>query len=786
MNTRKTSRFTKQRRARARVRKTQSRLANSRLGQSKFGQFVGGRVAWFRGLSWKQKTALIGGPILAFLIIVPIATYIYFANDIKDQERLMNRNNTGVVFLDREGEAFYSIGTAEERNLVPLDEISDTLENALIATEDQEFYEHSGFNIFAIGRAAITGYGGGSTISQQLAKNTLLSKERSYLRKYQELFISIAIEQNYTKDEILTMYLNSVYYGENSFGIEDAAETYYDKTPAELNLAESAMLIGILPAPSAYSPISGNPEYAKQRQTTVLNRMKDEGYITDAEYTNALNQKLSYAEQDDNESIAPHFVEMVTQQLSEEYGYEQVMRSGYRVQTTLDSELQRQMNDNIENHISFIEGNGGSNASGVAIDPATGEIRALAGSVDYANDDFGKVNMVTTARQPGSSFKPIYYAAAMAEGKITPATTYVDEPININGFSPRNADGGFRGQVTVRDALNQSLNIPSVKVMQDYGVENSVNAARQLGIDTIQSENNYGLALSLGAAEATLLDMTNAYAAFANQGKQYSPIYVKSIDDKLGNEIFTAEQDTSQAISQGGAFLISDVLSDASARAPIFGSSLNVPGRTVAVKTGTTDENRDAWTIGYTPSLAVGIWVGNNDNEPMLNGGSGMAGPIWLNTMAQGLSGTADEQFSRPSSVVERSTCLSNYGIATNDIREGTYREFYLSSALPTKTCTPEEPEPIEVCRLRDQEVVEIDEDDYDEDRYSHDLSDCEDEPETIEVCDTATGEVITINEDEFDPELHSRNINNCQPPEEEEPDPSDSGLPVEPPEDNQ
>lgn len=784
MNPRKPSKFTRQRRARARVRRTQSRLANSKLGQSRVGQFVGGRVAWFRGLSWKQKTALIAGPIVAFLILVPIATYIYYANDIKDQERLMNRNNTGVVFLDREGESFFSIGRAEERELVPLDDIADHLEDALIATEDQEFYEHNGFSILSIGRAALTGYGGGSTISQQLAKNTLLSNERSYLRKYQELFISIAIEQNYTKDEILTMYLNSVYYGENAFGIEDAAETYYDKTPAELTLAESAMLVGLLPAPSAYSPISGNQEYAKERQATVLSRMLSEGYITEAEQRNAVNEEIAYAEQEDAESIAPHFVEMVTEQLAEEYGYEQVMRSGYRVQTTLDSELQRQMNQNVENHLAFIEGNGGSNASGVAIDPNTGEIRALVGSVDYTNDDFGKVNMVTSARQPGSSFKPIYYAAALAEGKITPATTYQDEPINLAGYSPRNADGRFRGEVTVREALNQSLNIPSVKVMQDYGIENSVNAARQLGIDTIEQSNNYGLSLSLGAAEATLLDMTNAYAAFANQGEQHSPIYVKTIDDKLGNEIFSAEQDTSQAISQGGAFLISDILSDASARTPIFGSSLNVPNKTVAVKTGTTDDNRDAWTIGYTPSLAIGVWVGNNDNEAMLNGGSGMAGPIWLNTMADGLSDSADEQFERPEGVVQRSTCLSNYGIATNDIREGTYQEYYLASALPTKTCTPEEPKPIEVCRLRDEEVVEIDEKDFDDERYSRDLEDCEEEePATIEVCETETGEVITINEEDFDPAIHSRNTQNCAPPE-EEPEPTEPTPPVEPPED--
>ncbi len=749
---------------------------------SRMKSSVGQRFGWFTKLSTKKKIAVIATPILAFLIIVPIATYIYYANDIKDQERLMNRNNTGIVLLDKDGEAFYSIGRAEERTLVPLADIADTVEDALIATEDKDFYEHSGFNPLSIIRAAVTGYGGGSTISQQLAKNTLLSSERSLFRKYQELFISIAIEQNYTKDEILTMYLNSVYYGENAFGIEDAAETYFGKKPADLNLAESAMLVGVLPAPSAYSPISGNKEYAKERQTTVLTRMKDNNYITEAQKRSALNAKLAYAEQDDTDSIAPHLVEMVIAQLSEEHGYETVMRSGFRVETTLDSTLQKQLNDNVKGHVPFITANGGSNTSAVAIDPNTGRVLALAGSADYTNEKWGKVNMVTTARQPGSSFKPIYYAAALAAGKITPATVYKDEPINLGGWQPRNADGAFRGDVTVRSAISQSLNIPSVKVMEDYGVEASVNAARQLGIDTIDPGKNYGLSLSLGAAEATLMDMTNAYAAFANEGQQFTPTIVTKVEDKMGKELSRASSDGKRVISEGGAFLISDILSDNSARSPIFGSSLTVPGRTVAVKTGTTDEARDAWTIGYSPNLAIGVWVGNNDNEPMLNGGASMAGPIWRETMTAALSGKADERFTPPASVVERSTCRSNHGIATNDVKEGTYREYYLSSALPTKTCTPEEPKPIKVCRLSDKEIVEIDEEDFKSSQYSKDLADCEDEPVTIEVCELASGEVVTIDEEEFDSELHSRDTTNCAPPEETDPtDPGEPGDPTDP-----
>lgn len=767
-----------------RIRNGRYTKPGSRFGRLRSG--LGRRFVWFNRLSRKQKVALIAGPIAAFLILVPLGTYIYYLNDIKDQERLMNRNNTGVVFKDKDGEVFYSVGRAEHRNMIPLDDISDHMKDALIAAEDRDFYNHRGFNPFSIVRAAVTNYGGGSTITQQLAKNTLLSSDRSYIRKYQELFISMAIEQNYTKDEILEMYLNSVYYGENAFGIEDAAQTYFNKTPAELSLAESAMLVGVLPAPSAYSPISGNRDYAKERQSTVLSRMAANGYITSAEQSAAADATLTYAPREAIAGKAPHFVEMVMKQLNDQYGNETVMRSGYQVTTTLDTTLQDQLEEQVKGHIGFINANGGSNASSVAIDPSTGEVRALVGSADFGNEDWGMVNMATTARQPGSSFKPIYYAGALAEGVITPATVFRDEPINLGGWQPRNADQRFRGDVTVRSAIAQSLNIPSVKIMQDYGIDKSVGISRALGIDGIDTSNNYGLSLSLGAAEATLMDMTNAYAAFASQGTHRDTTIVTQIDDKFNNRVYRATSDSSQAISQGGAFLISDILSDNSARSPIFGNSLTVPGHTAAVKTGTTDEARDAWTIGYTPSLVVGVWVGNNDNDPMLNGGAGMAGPIWRGAMTAALAGKADEKFTPPASVVQRSTCYSNHGIATNDISDGTYPEYYLASALPTTTCTPEQPKPIQVCDLRRKQVIEIDEKDVDEDRHSRNLDDCkeeeeDDEPVMIQVCELESGSVITINEDDFDSTLHSRDTENCQSPP-IIPDPGEPTPPVEPP----
>jgi 1A family penicillin-binding protein len=667
---------------------------------------------WWKKLSWPKKIALIGGPILAILIIIPLATYLYYLNDISDQERLMNRNNTGIVLTDKNGEVFYSFGKAEQRELVPLDEMSQYVKDAVIASEDKDFYNHPGFSL---GRILASLYanvmsgeieGGGSTLTQQLAKNTLLTDEQTFFRKYQELAISLAIEQQYSKDEILSMYLNSVFFGENAFGIKEAAETYFGKSPKDLNLAESAMLIGILPAPSVYSPITGNPEYARERQETVLSRMLENGYITEQEKKDALAVQLVFADQSQQNSEAPHFAEMVIEELYEKYGEEKVIRSGYRVETTLDLNLQRILKGNVEDQISYIQLNGGSNAGAVAIDPTSGEVRALVGSADWNNDQWGKVNMATTPRQPGSSFKPIYFSEALSEGIITPATMIADEPTDFGGYRPENASRTYSGNISVRNALARSLNIPAVKVLEMLGIENAVTAAQRMGITAVQQDADYGLSLALGVAEAPLMQMTNAYAAFANGGQQYSPTIINKIDNKFNGEVFTAREEPKEVLSQQGAFLISSILSDNNARAPIFGSSLTVWGRTAAVKTGTTEEARDAWTIGYTPQLVVGVWVGNNDNAPMLNGGSSMAGPIWVNTIAEALEGVQDTPFAVPSGIVQRPVCFANGGLA-DQAGTNTYNEYFISWALPTTTCTAAQQQQEEEKQPEEEQEVE-------------------------------------------------------------------------------
>lgn len=657
------------------------------------------RFRWWHSLSWKKRLLYFGTPILAFLILIPVFTYLYFARDISDQERLMNRNNTGVVLYANDGKTeIFSLGKAKHRSLIKLDQISDNTEKALIASEDKNFYEHGGFSIFSILGALYANVAtggsnyGGSTLTQQLAKNTLLSENKNFLRKFQELSISIAIEQTYSKDEILAMYLNSAFFGGNSFGIEDAAKTYFNKSPADLTLGESAMLVGILPAPNAYSPLYGNMKYAKERQNTVLSRMVDNKVITSEQKQAALAEQLPLQPVKElaDSSKAPHFTEMVMKELYEKYGEEKVARSGYQVTTTLDMNVQNQLQAAIDGNMRTIQRNGGSNASAVAIDPTSGELRGLIGSYNWNDETFGKVNMVTTARQPGSSFKPIYYSQALADGTITPATILHDKKTDFGGYSPQNADRRFRGDVTVRNALNWSLNIPAVEVMQKVGVSDAIKNARNMGI-MIDPNKNYGLALALGTAEAPLLQMTNAYAGFANQGLQYAPTTINGINSKYDEKVFRPSETNKRVISEQGAFLISNILSDNAARAAVFGSSLNVYDaktrsvKKVAVKTGTTDDSRDAWTIGYTPQMAIGVWVGNNDNEQMLNGGSIMAGPIFTKAMGAILAGV-NTDFAVPSGIVQRQVC-TNGSLADAEVKGKTRAEYFISTYLPTAQC---------------------------------------------------------------------------------------------------
>jgi membrane peptidoglycan carboxypeptidase len=500
--------------------------------------------------------------------------------------------------------------------------------------------------------------------------------------------MAIAVERKYTKDEILDMYLNSVFFGEGAFGVKDAAKTYFGTTPDKLTVAQSSMLIGLLPAPSVYSPISGDAQLAKQRQHYVLDQMARHHYITKEQKTAALGTKLTYAHAAESTFIhAQHYAMMVIDKLNDKYGDERVVRSGFTVTTGLDLSMQTQAETIIKKRVAQFADQGGSNAGLVAIDPRSGEVRVLVGSVDWNNKQFGKYNMALALRQPGSSFKPIYYAEAFQKHLITPATIMHDRPTTFGDWTPVNYDGRYRGNIKVRDALATSLNIPAAEVMERVGVETAAQAAKRMGITTIHNPESYGLTLALGTAEVQLYQLTNAYAAFANGGVQHDPTLITSIKDKYGKTVYKAPHESERVQSEQASFLINSILSDNVARAPSYGSSLNVPGHQVAVKTGTTNDNRDAWTLGYTPSLTVGVWVGNNQNVPMqgLYGGNS-AGRIWDEVMRSYLRNTPDEPFDVPKGIVQLYMCPGTELRTANDARSS-YREYFIVGTQPQGEC---------------------------------------------------------------------------------------------------
>ena len=658
------------------------------------------RWRWFWGLSWRGKLLVVSVPILLFLIVVPIVTYLVLARDIADPERLMNRNNTGIELLASDGDVLYTTGTSAPLERLALGQISKVTTDALVSSEDKDFYRHSGVSLKGLVAALYANFSsrdatayGGSTITQQLVKNKLLTSNKTFFRKYQEVVMAIAVDRQYSKDEILEMYINSVYFGEGAFGIDEAAHRYFGIEAKDLSLAQASMLVGLLPAPSAYSPISGDAALAQKQQERVLRRMVEDKKITAEQKTAALAEELRYAPAVETKTIlAPHFVDMVLAELEQRYGEEAVKRSGYRVTTTLNAGWQKQAEQIVAAQTVINARGGGRNTALVAIDPKNGEIRSLIGSADYANPVWGKYNVATATRQPGSTFKPIYFAEALNQRVITPATILRDEATDFGGgYKPTNFDFKYRGDMTVRSALAQSINIPAVKVMQKLGITASIEVAQRMGLSTITKDRDYGLSLAIGSAEVKPLEMVNAYAALANAGVMSDTTTIQSIENKYGEVMYRHATNPRRVQSEQASYLISSILSDATARAPSFGNSLTISGRTVAVKTGSTNDNKDAWTIGYTPSIAVGVWVGNNENQPMTAGGAPMAGPIWRASITAFLGSSPREEFVRPSGIVEVEVCRSN-GLRATGNATNTYKEVFLSGTVPTESCRGDDP----------------------------------------------------------------------------------------------
>lgn len=618
------------------------------------------------------KYALFG--LIGLVVLVPVL-FLWYSRDLPTPGKLViSKYSDATRIYDRKGELLYSVYENENRTYVKLAEIASVLPKATIAIEDKDFYKNNGFSPAAylrVFRNALLGKGlaGGSTITQQLVKNVLLSSERSLPRKIKELILAIQVDQKYSKDQILEMYLNNIPYGGSTIGVEAAAESYFGKKAKELDLAESAFLAGLPQSPSIYSPFTGNKYYIN-RTDAVLKQMVSEKYITTKEKDAALKKIQQYTfSQRATQIKAPHFVMDVRDKLAKQFGEEAVAKGGLQVTTSLDYAIQEKAEEIVKEEIDKLKGFNARNGAAMITDPKTGEILAMVGSKDYFDiENDGNFNVALAPnRQPGSSLKPIIYARAFEKG-YTPATLLMDVKTefysgdqNEKPYVPVNYDGKFRGPVQVRFALGNSLNIPAVKMLAQVGIRDAMQKGYDMGIKhwepTSENLRNVGWSLVLGGKETSLDEIVTAYGVFANKGQRQDHVAILKVTDNKGRKLFEhKKQQGEQVLSPEVAFLISHILLDNVARTETFGpnSYLNISGRTVAVKTGTTDEKRDNWTIGYTPSFVVGVWVGNNDNTPMnpkIASGVTGASPIWNKLMTLVLKGKPAEQFEQPSSV---------------------------------------------------------------------------------------------------------------------------------------
>lgn len=616
------------------------------------------------------KLILIGtvAVFLLFLLILPLT-----AINLPSPDKIVRKQGFSTQILDRNGKTLYNIYVNQRRDPVGFSDMPLFLRQATIAIEDKNFYKHQGFDPMGILRAIYNivvkhSLQGGSTLTQQLVKNVLLSSERTIFRKIKEFVLAIEIEKKYTKDQILQMYLNEAPYGGTAWGVEAASEVYYGKKVKDLNLVESAILAGMPQRPSAYSPYSSTPKAYVARTAQVLRRMREDGYLTAGQEKEANSQVSAVVFQPQGASFkAPHFVQYVQKILEDRYGETAVEQGGLKVTTTLDLDLQDKAQAIVAEEIAKVEKQHITNGAVIVMDPGTGEILAMVGSKNFNDPNYdGQVNVTTSLRQPGSAFKPFTYVTALMKG-YTASTLLLDVPttfpggVNLPDYQPVNYDGKYRGPIQVRYALGNSINMAAVKMLAKVGIKDVLETAYDMGIKTLEPTqatlNRVGLSLTLGGGEVRLLDLTEAYAPFMNQGFRVDPISILKVEDANGKVLEETKPDKGKRVlSEEQAFLIANILADNSAREAIFGlnSLLNISGRTVAVKTGTTNDKRDNWTIGGNPLALVGVWVGNNDNSTMLNVASGVSGasPIWRRVLLEALAGKPNIGFDIPAGVV--------------------------------------------------------------------------------------------------------------------------------------
>jgi 1A family penicillin-binding protein len=647
--------------------------------------------------------AIFGAVSCTGAVVGGIGTaYAFVSKDLPNPADLASIPLAQVTQLyDRTGTELLYEFYEERRINIPLKDVAPVMVRATLAAEDVSFYQHRGFDVRGLTRAFINNLQtdgsviGGSTITQQLVKRTFLTDEKSYIRKLKELILAVQVESLYPKDQILEMYVNQVYYGNQAYGVEAAALSYFGKHARDLTLPEASVLAGLVQQPSRYDPVT-NPKAAVARQAEVLDVMVRYGLASPEEAEDAKQQAVGFTYRQQETNIkTPHFAFFVKEQLQQQINPD-VLRGGLKVITTLDLGLQEQAQAVVQNRVRQLRVQRVNNGSLVALNPATGEILAMVGSFDYYNKEIdGQVNVATALRQPGSSFKPFTYATAFASKRWTPTSTVLDAPITWPDVSARtgiyrpvNYDEKWHGSPTLRSALANSYNIPALIVQDTVDTPKVIKTAQTLGVTT---ELPAVRSLTLGAGVVRLLDMTSAYGVFANNGVRVQPTAFLRITDRDDRVVFDASQNKGeQAIAPEVAYLITDVLSDAAARRPMFGAELDLTGgRVAAVKTGTTNDYKDSWTIGYTPSLVVGAWVGNTDNTPMLKvAGSLGAGYIWRDFMNNIHRNQPIERFTAPSGVVRAPAC-----------RGTTWTDGFIAGTVPSVGCSPAVPWPASASR---------------------------------------------------------------------------------------
>jgi penicillin-binding protein 1C len=626
-----------------------------------------GKKFWLRVV-----TGLLVATIVGYVGIIVV--FAWYSKDLPTPNKVVRREGFASRIFDRNGKLLYDVYKDEKRNPVTWEEVSGNLKKATVAVEDKDFYNHRGFdpltplriikNIVVYHRLI-----GGSTLTQQLVKNVLLTSERSVNRKIREFILAVQIEARYKKDEILLMYLNEAPYGGADWGVGTACEHYFGKSPKDLTLAEAAILAGLPQMPNVYSPFSKTPKAYVGRTDHVLDRMVAMNYISMEEKVKTMEEVKNYNFRQNKTVItAPHFVFWVKDKLEERYGEEIVDGGGLRVTTTLDLEMQLEAEKIVKEEIDKAESRGISNGAAVILDPVTGEVLAMIGSRDYFSDKTdGNFNVVTQGlRQPGSAIKPVTYLTAIRRGWVA-SSLVMDTPVTFPGtggqkdYSPQNYNGKFNGPMSLGGALGNSINTVAVKMLANVGLTNMLQQAADMGLSTLEPtpENlrRFGLAVTLGGAEVKMIDLASAYSAFANGGKKVEATGVLKVEDRGGKVLEEFRPvPGKQVASPQEVFIISNILADNSMREITFGAvnGLTIPNYQVAVKTGTTNDKRDNWCIGWTPNLLVATWVGNNDNSPMLKVASGVSGasPIWKRITQSVLPRRPKQDFPIPESIV--------------------------------------------------------------------------------------------------------------------------------------